>query len=171
MKKVNLESFIKNNKSEFDILEPESNVWDKINEKIAPKPAQNKLSIKLLRIAAVFAIAILGASITYFGLYTDIKTSKISKYVDPEIQELIEAEAYYAQEVSVKLNEIRKCYIIYPELKLEIESDLSELESMYRTLKSDLKDNVSNKEVIEAMIENNRNRVKLVDEILEQINC
>jgi len=42
---------------------------------------------------------------------------------------------------------------------------------MYRSLKSDLKENISNKEVIEAMIENNRNRMKLVDDVLAQINC
>ncbi|MBV5348589.1 hypothetical protein JZU61_02865, partial [bacterium] len=64
-----------------------------------------------------------------------------------------------------------KCYKVYPELKMEIEGDLNELESMYLSLKSDLKENISNKEVIEAMIENNRNRMKLVDDVLEQINC
>ena len=61
--------------------------------------------------------------------------------------------------------------IFHPELKAQIEGDLNELETMYMSLKSDLKDNVSNKEVIEAMIENNRNRMKLVDDVLEQINC
>jgi len=38
-------------------------------------------------------------------------------------------------------------------------------------LKTNLKDNVSNKAVIEAMIENNRYRLKLVNDVLEQINC
>lgn len=83
----------------------------------------------------------------------------------------MEAEAFYAQEVSGKLAEIQKCYQVYPELKTEIEGDLNELESMYLSLKNDLKENISNKEVIEAMIENNRNRMKLVDDVLEQINC
>ena len=42
---------------------------------------------------------------------------------------------------------------------------------MYNELKGDLKENISNKAVIEAMIDNNRTRLKLVDEVLEQINC
>jgi len=42
---------------------------------------------------------------------------------------------------------------------------------MYHELKNDLKENISNKEVIEAMIENNRFRMKLVDDVLDQINC
>jgi len=83
----------------------------------------------------------------------------------------MEAEAFYAQEVSGKLAEIQKCYKVYPELKSEIEGDLNELEAMYMSLKKDLRENVSNKEVIEAMIENNRYRMKLVEDVLEQINC
>ena len=42
---------------------------------------------------------------------------------------------------------------------------------MYNSLKSDLNENVAKKTVIEAMIENNRYRLKMVDEVLEQINC
>jgi len=87
------------------------------------------------------------------------------------MRELIEAETFYAQQVNGKLKEIRKCYYTFPELKEEIETDLIELEEMYNILKVDLKENVSKKAVIEAMIENNRFRLKLVDQVLEQINC
>ncbi len=83
----------------------------------------------------------------------------------------MEAEAFYAQQVSSKLQEIQKCYYTFPELKTEIESDLNELEQMYRVLKTDLQENISNKSVIEAMIENNRFRLKLCDNVLEQIKC
>ena len=57
------------------------------------------------------------------------------------------------------------------ELKEEIETDLTELEDMYKILKTDLKENISNKSVIEAMIKNNRFRLKLCNDVLEQINC
>lgn len=171
MKKDMLESFIKNNRDKFDILEPGDNVWIEIDKKLSPKSSIPRLATRFIKIAAVFAFVILGSSIAYYSIFFEIKTSKVTESIDPEIQELIEAEAFYAQEVSDKLNEIRKCYVIYPELKFEIEDDLTELESMYKSLKSDLRDNISNKEVIEAMIENNRYRVKLVDEVLEQINC
>ena len=42
---------------------------------------------------------------------------------------------------------------------------------MYKVLKSELDENISNKSVIEAMIENNRFRLKLCDDVLEQIKC
>jgi hypothetical protein len=83
----------------------------------------------------------------------------------------MEAEAFYAQQVDSKLKEIQKCYYTFPELKEEVEADLNELEVMYKVLKIDLRENISSKTVIEAMIENNRYRLKLVDDVLEQINC
>ena len=58
-----------------------------------------------------------------------------------------------------------------PELKMEVEGDLLELETMYNELRKDLKENMANKNVIEAMIENNRYRLRVVDDVLAQINC
>jgi len=69
------------------------------------------------------------------------------------------------------MDEIRKCYLTFPEIKEEVEMDLSELQEMYNVLKIDLKENISKKTVIEAMIENNRYRLKMVDQVLDQINC
>jgi len=124
-----------------------------------------------MKVAAVVAVILLVPVILFQIRLSEQKQTVQAVPLDPEVQELMEAEAYYAQEVSGKLAEIQKCYHIYPELKIEVEGDLNELELMYMNLKSDLKENISNKEVIEAMIENNRNRMKLVDEVLEQINC
>ena len=69
------------------------------------------------------------------------------------------------------MEEIEKCYKVYPELKMDIESDLFELEKMYKELENDLEDNLYNREVIEAMIQNNRQRLEMVDRVLNQINC
>ena len=124
----------------------------------------------LYKIAVVVVIVIVTAALL---VKNDILPT--GKYAgvsdDPELRELIEAESYYANQVDSKLKEIQKCYYTFPELKQEIEGDLTELEQMYNVLKSDLRENVSNKMVIEAMIENNRYRLKLVDDVLEQINC
>jgi hypothetical protein len=124
-----------------------------------------------MKIAAVLAVIVLIPAIVYQIKFSEQKQSAKAVQIDPEVQELIEAEAFYAQEVSVKMTEIQRCYKVYPELKSQIQSDLTELETMYFSLKKDLNENISNKEVIEAMIENNRNRMKLVDDVLGQINC
>jgi hypothetical protein len=171
MKTDRLESFVNENRHEFDQMEPSDEVWKSISKRLEE---QNKPKIRRfswIRVAAILVVFIaIPAIIFQVRNSRQMQTAK-SVQIDPQVQELIEAEAYYSQEVTGKLAEIQKCYKIYPELKGEVEGDLNELEKMYRSLKSDLKDNISNKEVIEAMIENNRNRLKLVDEVLEQINC
>ncbi|HEY3372518.1 MAG TPA: hypothetical protein VGK10_16810 [Prolixibacteraceae bacterium] len=171
MKKDRLESFVNENRHEFDNLEPSDQTWETISQRLNKLPATRVRKFSVLKVAVLVAVVALSSAIVYQGLLSEPKQAANALQVDPEVQEMIEAEAFYAQEVSGKMAEIQKCYKVNPELKSEIEGDLNELESMYRSLKNDLKDNISNKEVIEAMIENNRNRMKLVDEVLEQIKC
>lgn len=169
MKTDRLEEFIKANREEFDQREPSAKVWENIS---GPKSKTKviRLNKYLLRIAAVIAVvAVTSAVLLKTNILAPGNLAQNTK--DPELQELIEAEAFYAQQVNGKLDEIRKCYYTYPELKEEIETDLTELQVMYDTLKTDLQENVSNKMVIEAMIENNRIRLKLVDQVLDQIKC
>ena len=168
MKTDRLEEFIKANRDEFDFREPSPEVWEKIvgNNK---RGKVVSLRASLLRVAAVIAIAAVTSAILWKTNF--FNTVNLSNVSDPELRELLEAEAFYAHQVDSKLKEIRKCYYTFPELKDDVESDLNELEDMYNVLKTDLKENISNKTVIEAMIENNRFRLKLVDDVLEQINC
>lgn len=171
MKRDRLESFVEENRHEFDYMEPSEKVWEAITFKLEPEQKKPERRFLLLKIAAVIVLVLAIPAVIYIQSGTTGSRAKNDAPVDPEIQELMEAEAYYAEEVSGKLAEIQKCYKVHPELKSEIETDLNELESMYISLKRDLHENISNKEVIEAMIENNRNRMKLVEEVLEQINC
>ncbi len=169
MKSNRLEEFIKANREKFDQMEPSKKVWENIS-KNSKKRKILRLNTIIVRVAAVAVFVILASVLL---VKTNILSpNKIaSNSSDPEIRELIEAEAYYAQQVNGKLKEIKKCYYTNPELKVEVETDLNELQDMYNNLKLDLKDNISNKTVIEAMIENNRIRLKLVDDVLEQIKC
>jgi len=171
MKPDRLEKFVNENRHEFDRMEPSDRTWEAISGKLNEEPKSKIRKFSWMKIAAVVVLALAIPTVIYQVKFSEQKQSAKAVQVDPEVQELIEAEAFYAQEVSGKLAEIQKCYKVHPELKMEIEGDLNELESMYISLKSDLKENISNKEVIEAMIENNRNRMKLVDDVLEQINC
>jgi hypothetical protein len=168
MKTDRLEEFIKANRDDFDFREPSPELWNKIAAQ-NKQPKVVKLRSYIIRVAAVVAIAAITSAVLW---QTNIlSTDKFSANTDPELQELIEAEAFYAHQVNSKLKEIRKCYYTFPELKEEVETDLNELEDMYKVLKTDLRENISNKMVIEAMIENNRFRLKLVDNVLEQIKC
>jgi hypothetical protein len=164
-----LEDYIKENRAEFDQLEPSPKVWENIS-KGSKKQKIRRINTILLRVAAVFIFVVIASALLVKTniLIPERSAQNIS---DPELHELMEAESYYAHQVNGKLKEIQKCYNTNPELKSEIETDLNELQEMYNTLRLDLKENISQKIVIEAMIENNRIRLKLVDDVLEQINC
>ena len=169
MKTNKLEDFVKANRDDFDFRAPSEDVW----KNIAKQSKQNKtvpLRKYILRIAAVFAIATLGGLLVLQN--SNFKEKRIVRNTNnPEIIELIEAEAFYSHQVTRKLKELRKCYRTNPELKNDIETDLLELENMYKVLKTDLKENIANKSVIEAMIENNRFRLKICENVLDQIDC
>jgi len=171
MKPDRLESFVNENRHEFDQMEPSDKIWEAISNQLNEQSKPKIRKLNWMKVAVVAAILVLVPTIIYQVKFAHQSQMGKAVQLDPEVQELMEAEAFYAQEVSGKLIEIQKCYKIYPELKGEIEGDLNELETMYLSLKKDLKENISNKEVIEAMIDNNRNRMKLVDDVLEQINC
>ena len=164
-----LEDFIKENREAFNQHEPSEKVWVQIS-KSKRKPKTVSFSQYFLRVAAVLAIAVV---FTVLIMKSNVFTSRDLKVQtdDPELVELLEAEAFYANQVNGKLEEIRKCYDTYPEIKEEVELDLIELQEMYNTLKIDLNENISKKAVIEAMIQNNRNQLEMVDQVLDQINC
>ena len=169
MKSDRLEDFIKENREAFDYLEPSGRVWENI--RIATrKTSQIRINTLFFRAAAVLLAALLiPALILTFSKLAPSDQNALTN--DPELKDLLEAEAYYAHQVTGKLREIRKCYNTFPEIKNDVEADLNELEDMYLELKKDLRENVSKKMVIEAMIDNNRTRLKIVDEVLEQIDC
>jgi hypothetical protein len=164
-----LEEFIQDNRDDFDSMLPSPELWGKIESKLEKKNSGMPKIWKLsAAIAAVLVLALVG---TY--LFTPHSTTyrKYASVSDPEMKNLLETEAFYAEKVSSKINEIEKCYKIYPELKVDIENDLNELDNMYKDLENDLNDNLYNREVIEAMIQNNRLRLEMVDRVLNQINC
>lgn len=169
MKTDRLEEFVKANRDEFDFREPSPDVWHKIATE-TKKPKTVSMRNYFMRAAVVIAVVAI-SSVLLWQSDILIPNNLAKRTSNPELMELIEAEAFYAHQVDKKMQEIRKCYYTFPELKEEIETDLIELEDMYRVLKNDLQENISNKSVIEAMIENNRFRLKLCDDVLEQIKC
>ncbi|MDX8338339.1 hypothetical protein SLH46_04025 [Draconibacterium sp. IB214405] len=168
MEKNRLEEFVKANREEFDFRAPSPEVWDKI-EAATNKPKVVSLRHYFMRAAAVAAIVIATGLVLWQASLNS--PTRLAENADPELKELIEAEAFYSSQVNQKMKEIQKCYYTFPEIKNEIETDLNELEGMYQLLKNDLEENISNKSVIEAMIENNRYRLQLCDDVLDQIKC
>jgi hypothetical protein len=165
--KDRLEKFILENREEFDFREPDPGLWNKIKSGIRPRK-KIRFGYVLSRVAAVLLIFIISYMINRF-IYEGFPKISFSKDRETEIPELREAENYYTGLLNEKLDEIKPILSACPSLEKELNYDLNQLDSIYRELKNDLKDNIANQEVIDAMIQNYRLRISILEEVLSEI--
>ena len=171
--KDRLEEFIIKNKESFDFYEPNENVWDKIqtnsnNNKIVKLKYRNLL----IRVAAFFVIFI--GSYYFHDFLQKRENNQLSfKNRIKEnliiIPELEETEAFYANQVSARLIELKSYTNKLPEIEEDIKYDLNELDNVYAEIKNDLQDNVANDEVVEALIQNYRLKLRILEDLLTQL--
>lgn len=81
--------------------------------------------------------------------------------------ELAETEFYYSSQINETLHLISACDVDVDDFVME---DLALLDSAYRELQHDLRDNVDNDEVVSAMIQNYRLKLQILEKILEEIS-
>jgi hypothetical protein len=165
MKRDKLEQFIAENRDQFDIHDPDDRVWQGIDKRIHTDRKLPSLK-KVISWAAVVLITFGASFLLQEYLHrnntvTDIKDKKHQKI---EIPELREAEIYYANLVDEKILEIEPLLAGQPELGTVLKNDLAELDSIYAELQDDLKDNIANDEVVEAMIQNYRLKLEVLED-------
>jgi hypothetical protein len=166
------EDFIKNNREKFDHRDPDPRVWNRIEDHIRFKK-RFAWGVVLQRAAIVAIIFAASYVVNEFihryrnGDIRALKTQKTGK--GSSIPGLREAEAYYTGLVNQKMDELKPIMANCPSLKEELNLDMSELDSVYIDLKKDLKDNMANQEVIEAIIENYRLRISILENLLTEI--
>ena len=173
MKPDKLERFILENKEGFAPPMPTPDVWDKIKKREPKKLSSFNWKLTMSRAAAVVVIFI---SSYYFHEY---RSKTISNEPNPGAQaiasdepiykELIEAELYYTSQIKYKKSELFSLTEDAPTLQKDVTRDLSELDAILRELKTDLKDNADNQEVIEAMMQNYMLKLEILEDMLEQV--
>ncbi|NJM16055.1 MAG: hypothetical protein HC896_12395 [Bacteroidales bacterium] len=135
VKKDRLEQFIETNREAFDLYEPNPNLWLNIEKQIGPAQKPTLKTGRLLwRAAAAIAIISLSVATVEFLHNNNIKLLSFG-HQEMEIPELKEAEIYYQRELNNKMEEIMPVLSSYPGLDKELEKDMSELDSMYQSLK------------------------------------
>jgi len=163
------EKFIRENREEFDFREPDPRLWKKIESGIRPRRIINWKTI-VSRAAVV--LIIFAASYMVHELIDNDGSMMAGKRPQEKaageivIPELQEAELYYSGLISEKLEEVKPILASCPGVEEELNTDLSELDSLYAALKADLNDNIANQDVIEAIIENYRLRIAILEELL-----
>lgn len=169
--KDRFEEFVKNNREEFNIHTPNPDLWKKI-EKKKKGTGTRKIWLIVSRIAAVAIIFFLSYAYHEFRDYR--KQERLAKNIDQKVYEMVpelkEAEFYYNNQVNLKLEELQPLFTHSPEIKEEVNRDLTELDSVYISLKQDLMDNIANDQVLEAMIQNYRLKLDILEDLLHEVN-
>jgi len=162
-----LEDFVKQQREQFDLHEPDPSIWLKINPANVPEVKERR-PMRWLRVAAAVAMIFGGSAAgIYFLTGEKAETDQLSNELYLEIQE---TEQYYSQMVTQRYDELKPFLMENPGAQRMLEDDMEELDEVYLELKEDLKDNVSNPEVIEAMILNYRVKLEILEEVLNQLN-
>ncbi len=167
MKRDKLESFILRNREQFEMQEPHQDLWSKVE--IPARKSGRKLRIWITGVAASLIIIALSVGVTRLFSPSGRDTAQ-EKEIRKQYPELIEAEVYYSGLIREKLSEAEPQLTRNPELKDELVRDFSDLDSLYAGLKADLKDNIRNGEVIQAMIQNYRMRIRILEDLLDELN-
>ena len=169
MMKDRLEQFISDNRDQFDLFEPDDKLWAGIESKVAQKKTF-RIGWKgvLSRAAAVliiFAASFLVQEILHRRQLVITENNEMK-----EIPELQEAEIYYTSLLNSKIEQIEPLISDNPELGETLQQDLSELDSIYTELQKDLRDNIANDEVVEAMIQNYILKIQILEDLLEYMD-
>ena len=172
MMKDRLEQYISDNRDQFDLHEPDERLWAGIESNIAGKKSR-RISWQAVLWRAAAVILIFGAS---YGIQEILHQRKAmmagqeDKEILQAIPELQEAELYYTGLLNDKLSQIEPLIRENPELGESIQQDISELDSIYAELQKDLRDNIANDEVVEAMIQNYIMKIQILEDLLEYMD-
>lgn len=164
-----LEKYILDHRDDFDDQAPDPALWDKIDTRKSPVIRINWKDIAW----KVAAVAVIFVAAYYFHDYIDSRKQysssqfrKNSEMNSPIVKELIEAEAYYTSQINIRKEEVFRLTASNPDVRHEIDDEMIDLDRVYTELKEDLQDNADNEEVIEAMIQNYRLKLDILEEML-----
>ena len=161
-----LEDHIRRNREEMDRYDVSEGVWKGIKKKLKSKKFTDR---KWLSIAAMFVVVIGTALLLLRPVFRRSESNRQSKNDDVDMQhtpQLKETELYYNNLVSSLYSEATPLLTNNPEIKKELNADLSHLDSICTDIKKDLKDNISNQDVVEALIQNYRIKIRILEDML-----
>ncbi|MBN2166452.1 MAG: hypothetical protein JW717_09270 [Marinilabiliaceae bacterium] len=159
-----LEKYIQNNRDAFDEHLPLNDLWLNIETGLQ---SGNKIRLKYLitKIAAAIII-IIGSGVAFNMIFVNDNLHNQPNGLSTEVYEVA---VFYESQINQKRDELFTLTSNIPEIKKETDIELALLDSALNDLKLDLKDNVANEEVIEAMIQNYRLKLQILEDILNYV--
>jgi hypothetical protein len=161
-----LEEHIRNNREDLDRHDPSSDIWRRIDKSLNREKTHLP---KWFSIAAML-IVILGSILFLYQDRNNTTWMKGGRNIESQQElsnpQLKETEIYYNNLVNSLYQEATPLLVSNPEIKKELNTDISHLDSLCTEIRKDLKDNVANQEVVEALILNYRIKIRLLEDML-----
>lgn len=162
-----LEEYIRKNREELDQHTPSPEIWRGIRKGMAKG---RLFYIRWLSAAAMIAVIFATAALFYVGEKRKYAAQSISNSLNIDNVLLNETEMYYNAQVIDLYRQASSLLTRYPEIEKELVIDMAHIDSICADIKRDLKDNISNQEVIEALINNYRLKIRILEDMLSLIN-
>ncbi len=163
MKEDKLKKFVDQNRASFDLYQEDyEELWGDISSKLDKRRKKDGLKV-VWKVAASFLL-ILTVGVLFLLVS---RNNALNNQGDQTISaELAEAAFYYQSMINDKLEIIQANK---KDVGEEIFNDLDALDQAYLELQNDLKDNADNEEVIQAMIQNYKMKLEILQAILDEL--
>lgn len=160
MKIDNIDKFISDNKSEFEIEAPADKIWLEIENKLRTKRKKNVF--RSLSVAASLLI-IFASSMFFVQMKKDVNANA-DEIVNTEV---INAQIQFSSLIEIKRSEINQYKNSQPELVAELDNQLKDLQANYNLLVPQLKDENKKEIIVQALIENLQMQLEILNRSLE----
>jgi hypothetical protein len=162
----NLEEYIMKHREELDRYKPSPSIRKRLGRIL--KTRKNS-AYRWVSVAAMIAV-ILGSAMLFYKPGSHLfrkSTGGTASSSSPQAGlQIKETEIYYNNLANSLYIEATPLLAKNPEIKRELTMDLSQIDSICGEIKKDLKDNVANREVVEALIQNYRIKIKILEDMI-----
>lgn len=167
----NFEKHIKENKEAFNVHKVDKNkLWEGIASQLEEKDKAKVIPLwksRKLRIAASI-ILLMGLSLTTFLMVSNPVPQMGEGYAN---EELLDIDMYYKNLVFQQVQLVKNHPTLAAEDKEEFLSFMDELDDEYEQLRLEMQNNLDNELVLEAIVNNYKKRIELIENLLKQINA
>lgn len=160
-----LETFVKENRKAFDMMEPSADLWAKIEQGLDKKKKKKPVKLYLWMSAAAAIVVIFGLAWLYVGKLRnkDLEIADVSaSYAKKEV--------HFAGLITEKRDSLAIFASANPELYKKFTADLRKLDEDYEKLKAELPTSPNQTFVVKAMVKNREIQLQLLKQQLLIIN-
>jgi len=167
----NFENFILDNRDNFTNDDPPNGHVDRFESKLSKHNAifkRNK-TLFVLKIAASISI-IITLSVTVLWVYLNYSYQPKNPIASIETIEFNETINYYSDQVSIRIDQLKKMKSIETDQKNNIFAELDTMAYTYGQLENELKNNPSDERVMNAIIEHYQIKLDALNQIIQSFS-